>query len=60
MRYSFLSYINGWYDDAEQLGIAELLVIGFIMGAASGFFWTNRYLITLNSTNDDNRNYFLA
>ncbi|MGN0036305.1 MAG: MFS transporter [Bacteroidaceae bacterium] len=44
----------------EQLGIAELLVIGFVMGAASGFFWTNRYLITLNSTNDDNRNYFFG
>lgn len=44
----------------EVLGIGELIVIGFIMGAASGFFWTNRYLITLNSTNDDNRNYFFG
>lgn len=44
----------------EQLGIVELLLIGFIMGAASGFFWTNRYLIALNSTNDDNRNYFFG
>lgn len=44
----------------EALGIGELIVIGFIMGAASGFFWTNRYLITLNSTNDDNRNYFFG
>lgn len=44
----------------ENLGIAELVLIGFVMGAASGFFWTNRYLITLNSTNDDNRNYFFG
>lgn len=44
----------------EQLGIMELVLIGFIMGAASGFFWTNRYLITLNSTDDNNRNYFFG
>lgn len=44
----------------EDLGITELLLIGFVMGAASGFFWTNRYLITLNSTDDDNRNYFFG
>lgn len=30
------------------------------MGAASGFFWTNRYLLALYNTNDDNRNYFFG
>lgn len=44
----------------DALGITELLLIGFVMGAASGFFWTNRYLITLNSTDDNNRNYFFG
>ena len=44
----------------NDLGISELILIGFVMGAASGFFWTNRYLITLNSTDDDNRNYFFG
>lgn len=44
----------------ESLGIFELCLTGFAMGAAAGFFWTNRYLIALNSTNDDNRNYFFG
>lgn len=43
-----------------RLGISELAVIGFVMGAASGFFWTNRYLIALKSTDDSNRNYFFG
>lgn len=37
----------------------ELSIAGFVLGAASGFFWTNRYLLTLNNTTDDSRNYFL-
>lgn len=44
----------------KSLGIVELGVAGFFMGAASGFFWTNRYLLALNNTNDDNRNYFFG
>lgn len=44
----------------SDLQINDLVLIGFIMGAASGFFWTNRYLITLNSTDDNNRNYFFG
>ena len=44
----------------HSLGITELSVAGFVMGAASGFFWTNRYLLALNSTKDDNRNYFFG
>ncbi len=44
----------------ESLGVVELSIAGFLMGAASGFFWTNRYLLALNSTNDDNRNYFFG
>jgi YQGE family putative transporter len=44
----------------ESIGIVELGIAGFILGASTGFFWTNRYLLTLNSTNDGNRNYFFG
>lgn len=44
----------------KSLGSVELAVAGFAMGAASGFFWTNRYLLTLNNTTNDNRNYFFG
>lgn len=44
----------------HSIGILELGITGFILGASTGFFWTNRYLLTLNSTNDNNRNYFFG
>lgn len=44
----------------QDLGIVEIGVAGFLLGASTGFFWTNRYLLTLNSTTDDNRNYFFG
>lgn len=44
----------------KNLGLTELGISGFMMGAASGFFWTNRYLLALNNTNNDNRNYFFG
>ena len=44
----------------DSLGLVELGLAGFFMGAASGFFWTNRYLLALNNTNDGNRNYFFG
>lgn len=44
----------------KSLGIFELGLAGFAMGAASGFFWTNRYLLALNTTNDNSRNYFFG
>lgn len=44
----------------KSLGFAELGIAGFTMGLASGFFWTNRYLLALNNTVDDNRNYFFG
>jgi MFS transporter, YQGE family, putative transporter len=37
-----------------------LIVSGTLIGAASGFFWTNRYLMALNTTSDENRNYFFG
>ena len=31
-----------------------------LVGAASGFFWTNRYLLALYNTDDENRNYYFG
>ena len=44
----------------NSIGIVQLGFAGFAIGASTGFFWTNRYLLTLNSTNDANRNYFFG
>lgn len=44
----------------RSLGFVELGLAGFFLGAASGFFWTNRYLLALYNTSDDNRNYFFG
>jgi YQGE family putative transporter len=44
----------------QSLGFIELGVTGFTMGLASGFFWTNRYLLTLNNTVNNSRNYFFG
>ena len=46
-----------------EVNISEIITLcisGFVLGASTGFFWTNRYLLTLTSTNDDNRNYFFG
>ena len=45
---------------AHLTGIVQLSIAGFAMGTAAGFFWTNRYLLALNSTTDGNRNYFFG
>ena len=45
---------------AHSTGIVELTVAGIAMGISAGFFWTNRYLLALNATNDNNRNYFFG
>jgi YQGE family putative transporter len=37
-----------------------LIISGTLIGASSGFFWTNRYLMALNTTSDENRNYFFG
>jgi len=42
----------------KDISIVGLIVSGTLIGAASGFFWTNRYLMALNTTTDENRNLF--
>ncbi|MCI2082172.1 MAG: MFS transporter [Bacteroidales bacterium] len=44
----------------KSVSIVILGTSGFLLGLSTGFFWTNRYLLTLYSTNDDNRNYFFG
>ncbi|MBN2813871.1 MAG: MFS transporter [Bacteroidales bacterium] len=43
-----------------NISLIGLLIAGVLLGAASGFFWTNRYLMALNTTTDENRNYFFG
>lgn len=44
----------------KDLSLLDLCVAGVLLGGASGFFWTNRYLLTLYNTDDQNRNYFFG
>jgi len=44
----------------KDITLPGLIVAGTLIGAASGFFWTNRYLMALNTTDDGNRNYFFG
>ena len=44
----------------KDISLTGLIVSGTLIGAASGFFWTNRYLMALNTTTDENRNYFFG
>ncbi len=44
----------------KDISLFGLIISGTLIGAASGFFWTNRYLMALNSTKDENRNYFFG
>ena len=62
--YSFGILLSGlsmagmmFVTDIKLLG---LIVSGTLIGAASGFFWTNRYMMALNVTKDENRNYFFG
>ena len=42
-------------DEVDSTGVG---MAGFMMGASFGFFWANRDLLALNTTNDENRNYY--
>ena len=54
--------VNGlllkWFKSSQLYTFG--IIIGFLIGLSTGFFWTNRYLLTLYSTNDENRNYFFG
>lgn len=42
----------------QNLSAAGVGVAGILMGCSFGFFWSNRDLLALNTTNDSNRNYY--
>ncbi len=42
-------------NNIDMLGVS---ITGFIMGGSFGFFWANRDFLTLDTTNDSNRNYY--
>lgn len=42
----------------DQLDTLGVFVAGLIMGLSYGFFWANRDFLALNTTKDDNRNYY--
>jgi MFS transporter, YQGE family, putative transporter len=42
----------------DTLSIAGVGIAGLLMGASFGLFWANRDFLTLNNTNDTNRNYY--
>lgn len=42
-------------DNLDTFGV---FIAGLIMGLSYGFFWANRDLLALNTTQDSNRNYY--
>lgn len=44
----------------KEVNTTMICGTGFLLGLTTGFFWTNRYLLTLYATNDENRNYFFG
>lgn len=42
----------------DNLDITAIVVSGFLMGLSYGFFWANRDFLALETTNDENRNYY--
>ncbi|MEY3243090.1 MAG: hypothetical protein RIR11_4529 [Bacteroidota bacterium] len=42
-------------DNLDTMGV---FIAGLIMGLSYGFFWANRDFLALNTTKDENRNYY--
>ena len=42
----------------KTLSLGGIVLAGLIMGISYGFFWANRDFLALNSTNNENRNYY--
>lgn len=42
----------------HELNTTGIFFAGLIMGLSYGFFWANRDFLALNTTRDDNRNYY--
>jgi YQGE family putative transporter len=42
----------------DNLSVAGVGIAGVLMGCSFGFFWANRDFLALDTTNDNNRNYY--
>lgn len=42
----------------DKLDTIGIFIAGLIMGLSYGFFWANRDFLALNTTKDENRNYY--
>lgn len=60
--YSFGMLLSGISMTAmmmlDRLDTAGVFAAGLIMGLSYGFFWANRDYLALDTTNDNNRNYY--
>ncbi len=60
--YSFGMLLSGvsmiFMMTLSSISMVGVSISGFIMGASFGFFWANRDFLTLDTTNDTNRNYY--
>ena len=60
--YSFGMLLSGVSMTAmmmlDKLDITGIGIAGLIMGVSYGFFWANRDFLALETTNDQNRNYY--
>jgi YQGE family putative transporter len=60
--YSFGMLLSGismiFMMSLNQIDTAGVAVAGLIMGGSFGFFWANRDFLALDTTNDQNRNYY--
>jgi YQGE family putative transporter len=51
-------HFHDCHDVAPGTRHSGVFVAGLIMGLSYGFFWANRDFLALNTTNDNNRNYY--
>ena len=60
--YSFGMLLSGlsmiFMMSLNVITMGGVAIAGFIMGASFGFFWANRDFLALDTTNDQNRNYY--
>jgi len=60
--YSFGMLLSGismiFMMTLSSIDMVGVSIAGFIMGGSFGFFWANRDFLTLDTTNDTNRNYY--
>lgn len=60
--YSFGMLLSGismiFMMSLKKMNLLGVGVAGLIMGSSFGFFWANRDFLALDTTNDNNRNYY--